>query len=102
MASFHCGSYIKNCTNRAFAIVNNITPKLRSAKFRVKTNQNFQEIAHIRIKEETKESLQENTRAAAAPRKPKKGAVSSPLKPEAMVLFFNLFGQEIHGENGVR
>lgn len=27
-----------------------------------------------------KESLQEKTRAAAAPRKPKKGAVSSPLK----------------------
>jgi hypothetical protein len=27
-------------------------------------------------------SLQENTRAEAAPRKPKKGAVSSPLKVE--------------------
>lgn len=28
--------------------------------------------------------LQEKTRAAAAPRNPKKGAVSSPLKPEAI------------------
>jgi hypothetical protein len=31
-------------------------------------------------KSEIDEDLQEKTRAAAAPRKPKKGAVSSPLK----------------------
>uniref|UniRef100_A0A2P2MH45 Uncharacterized protein MANES_02G102200 n=1 Tax=Rhizophora mucronata TaxID=61149 RepID=A0A2P2MH45_RHIMU len=31
--------------------------------------------------------MHEKTRAAEAPRKPKKGAVSSPLKPDAIFIF---------------
>lgn len=38
----------------------------------------------------SKHCLQEKTRAAAAPRKPKKGAVSSPLKVED--IFSDRFG----------
>lgn len=34
--------------------------------------------------------LQEKTKAAAAPRKPKNGAVSSPLNVEAIFIFFEL------------
>lgn len=55
--------------------------------------------------EETSTLLQEKTRAAAAPRKPKKGAVSSPLndddvdminsrREEIRLGFSNLFGLE--------
>lgn len=36
-----------------------------------------------------KDKLQEKTRAAAAPRKPKKGAVSSPLKVDDIFSGFN-------------
>uniref|UniRef100_A0A2P2K0L6 V-type proton ATPase subunit c1 n=1 Tax=Rhizophora mucronata TaxID=61149 RepID=A0A2P2K0L6_RHIMU len=39
--------------------------------------------------------MQEKTRAAAAPRKPKKGAVTSPLNAEGIAFVFScLFGNE--------
>jgi hypothetical protein len=46
--------------------------------------------AICRIEEEGERSVQEETSAAAAPRKPKKGAVSSPLNTDDISVFFLL------------
>ncbi|KVI04157.1 hypothetical protein Ccrd_017549 [Cynara cardunculus var. scolymus] len=46
------------------------------------------------------DDVHEKTRAAAAPRKPKKGAVSSPLNPESAIV--NRFWIEIDRRSGTR
>lgn len=60
-------------------------------KFKKKKTENWKNESKIRVREHV---LHEKTRAAAAPRKPKNGAVSSPLKVD-------MFSCSILQRNGV-